>query len=260
MFYISKILWGFLQPSALIGLLLVAGAILAAFGRRRIGIRLLAAGAFLYALFGFFPLGNWLLIALEMRAGTAEESSLADAAGLIVLGGAVGKPPPSRTSVTHLNDAADRMVAAVVLAAKYPAMPVIFTGGRADLFEGAEGDAEAVLAARFFDQFGIKPPRLQLESMSRNTHENAVLTAKLLRPTPGQKWILVTSASHMQRAKGLFEAEGFRILPWPVDFKTRGTRDMWRFFPEPAEGLRRTDYSIKEWVGYFVSWSRGDIH
>ncbi|MGA7324750.1 MAG: YdcF family protein [Rhodomicrobium sp.] len=259
MFYISKILWGFLQPSALIGLLLVAGPILAAFGRKRAGIRLLAAGAFLYTLFGFFPLGNWLLIALETRAGIAAESSLAGASGIIVLGGAVGQPPPSGTSVTHLNDAADRMVAALVLAAKYPAMPVIFTGGRVYLFEGAEGDAEAVLATKFFEQFGIKPPRLQLESMSRNTHENAVLTANLLRPTPGQNWILVTSAYHMQRAKGLFQAQGFRILPWPVDFKTKGTRDMWRFFPEPAEGLRRTDYSIKEWVGFLVSWLRGEI-
>jgi uncharacterized SAM-binding protein YcdF (DUF218 family) len=258
MFYLSKILWGLFQPSTLIAVLLCAGLLLMTLGRRQ-GLRLVVSGAALYAILGFSPLANWLLIPLEHAYETTAADELADPAGIIVLGGAVSGAADHGDRRVMLNDSADRMIEAVRLAAKYPAAPVIFSGGKGDLFEFEERETEAELARRFFEGFNIRPPRLKLEDRSRNTLENAVFTARLVEPRPDQRWALVTSAFHLPRARALFEAQGFHIFPAPADFRTRGDRDRWEIFARPSDGLRRVDIAAKEWAGLFVSWLRGDL-
>jgi len=259
MFYLSKILWGPFQPSSLIALLLAAGVVFSIAGRKRPALRFFSSGAVLYVIFGFSPLAIWLLEPLEIHASAGAAKDLDGAAGIIVLGGAIEGNSTLGGGATHLNESADRMIEAVHLAARYPSMPVLFSGGKAELFERQDTETEAELARRFFEAFNIRPPRLMLESQSRNTLENAVLSAKLLRPKPGQKWILVTSAFHMPRAKALFEAQGFSVLARPADFKTSGLNSWWYIFPKASDGLRRLDLAAKEWGGLGVSWLRGDI-
>jgi uncharacterized SAM-binding protein YcdF (DUF218 family) len=258
MFYLSKILWAAAQPSALIAILLAGGLFVRA-AAKRTALRLIGAGAALYVVMGYSPLANWLLIPLEHRYPPSSPEELAGAAGIIVLGGAVNGALDIGDGRPILNESADRMIEAVRLAQRNPQAPVIFTGGSNEVFSIGAKQTEAEYARRFFEGFDIGPPRLKLEDRSRNTLENAVFTAKLLQPRPDQSFALVTSASHMPRARALFEAQGFRILPAPADFRTRGPRDGWRFFASASEGLRRTDIAAREWAGLFVSWLRGDI-
>jgi hypothetical protein len=58
---------------------------------------------------------------------------------------------------------------------------------------------------------------LVIDHRARNTYENALYSKDLVTPRYGQCWVLVTSAVHMPRAVGAFEAVGFSVLPWPVD-------------------------------------------
>jgi uncharacterized SAM-binding protein YcdF (DUF218 family) len=53
----------------------------------------------------------------------------------------------------------------------------------------------------------------------------------------------------MPRAVETFKAVGFDVMPWPVDYRTRGYQDMTRFPPRPSEGWRRIDLAVKEWIG-----------
>ena len=258
MFYLSKIVWAFFQPSTLIAIVLVAGLFMAARGKRS-GLTVLFCGVALYLIAGFSPLANWLLIPLEDRARIGMEEPVDEAAGIIVLGGAISGAQDLGDRRPILNEAADRMIEAVRLAQQYPALPVIFSGGNGEFFPGSKQEPEAELARRFFAGFKITPPRLRLEDRSRNTLENAVFTAKLVQPQPDQRWILVTSAFHMPRARALFEAQGFRIIPQAGDFRTSGPEDFWQIFGRPSDGLRRLDIAAKEWVGLLVSWLRGDI-
>jgi uncharacterized SAM-binding protein YcdF (DUF218 family) len=259
MFYLSKIGWGLLQPSSLIVLFFVAGAAFAFAGNARRGLRFFAGGAALYVFFGFSPLGVWLIAPLELYANSAAAPNLDGATGIIVLGGAFEGQSSLAEGAPQLNEAAERVTEAVVLAARYPSLPVVFSGGTSSLTVGKNIETEAELARRFFAQFGIAPPRLILEDRSRNTFENAVLSAKLVQPQPGQKWILVTSAFHMPRAKALFEAQGFSVLARPVDYRTNGFNDWWHWFPKASDGLRRLDLTAKEWTGLGVSWLLGDL-
>ncbi len=258
MFYLSKIVWGIFQPSTFIALLLCAGIALT-FRNRRAGFALSSFAAALYVLAGFLPLANVLLAPLEYRTKPGTSEDIAGAAGIIVLGGAVTGESRFGDRRVLLNDAADRMIEAVQLAQQYPALPVIFSGGSGAVLGSRHLKPEAELARRFFESFGIAAPRLRLEDRSRNTLENAIYTANLVRPSPDQRWVLVTSAFHMPRAKALFEAQGFRIVPAPGDLRTAGPEDYWEIFPKPSDGLHRLDLAAKEWVGLIVSWLRGDL-
>jgi uncharacterized SAM-binding protein YcdF (DUF218 family) len=258
MFYLSKIVWAFLQPSTLIAIVLVAGFLLVARGKRA-GLPVLFCGVALYLIAGFSPLANWLLVPLETRAQIGMSEPVDGAAGIIVLGGATAGAQNFGERRVILNDAADRMIEAVRLAQQYPDLPVIFSGGNDDIFPSSKLEPEAQLARRFFEGFNITPPRLRLENRSRNTFENAAFTAKLMQPRLDQRWVLVTSAFHMPRARALFEAQGFHVIPRPGDFRTNGSQDLWQIFGKPSDGLRRLDMAAKEWVGLLVSWLGGDI-
>ncbi len=185
------------------------------------------------------------------------EADLARASGIIVLGGALETAVSPNGEGPRLNERAERMTEAARLSILYPNIPLVFSGGKSGLFKLE--DTESEVAARFFAGFNIAPPRLVLEDQSRNTVENAAFTAKLLQPKPGQRWIFITSAFHMPRAKALFEAQGFELIPWPVDYKMRGWVDRWRFSSSPSKSLQQLDVAAKEWVGIAVSWLQGKM-
>jgi len=251
-FYVSKLVWFVVQPSSLIALLLVGGLALAIW-RRRWGLRLVALGALLYVIAGFSPLGHWLMMPLEERFPRPELTAPVD--GIIVLGGSIDTSVGQGRGVTALNEAGERLTEGAALAKQFPGARLVFSGGSAEVFH--RGETEAAGAKRLFARLGIAPERLVLEDRSRNTAENAAFTRDLVRPQPGERWLLVTSAFHMPRAIGCFRAAGFEVHPWPVDYRTSGGDDIWRFFPRASEGLRRVDLAAKEWAGLLAYYLTG---
>ena len=73
----------------------------------------------------------------------------------------------------------------------------------------------------------------------------------------GTTIILVTSAFHMPRAKLLFERHGFKIVPFAVDFQSRGAwagnlfRDPLNYLPT-SRGLQSSSRAIREAIGRVV--------
>jgi len=251
-FYLSKLVWFVVQPSSLIALLLVGGLMLMLW-RRRWGLRFVALGVLGYVIAGFSPLGHWLMMPLEDRFPRPELTEAVD--GIIVLGGSVDTLVSRGRGVTALNEAAERLSEGAALARRFPDARLVFSGGSGDILY--EGTTEAVGAKWLFARLGIAPERLVLEDRSRNTAENAAFTRDLLRPEPGERWLVVTSAFHMPRAMGCFRAVGFEVIPWPVDYRTSGGDDIWRFFPRASEGLRRVDLATKEWAGLLAYYATG---
>lgn len=62
-------------------------------------------------------------------------------------------------------------------------------------------------------RLGVPAERIVLESTSRNTHDEAVLIAPMLRSFGANAVILVTSAVHMRRSLGVFRAVGWTATP-----------------------------------------------
>ncbi|MDC7787798.1 YdcF family protein [Rhodoplanes sp. TEM] len=247
-FPLSKLLGFFALPSNVVVVLGLLGVALLATRWRCAGARLAAASLVLVALLGWSPLGNALLIPLEERFPAVEPDGAI--AGIVVLGGSITPEVSGARSSVMLNEAAERLTAAAVLARQYPDAKIVHSGGDA-AFLLPEGN-ESVVALRLLADLGVARERLIAEDRSRNTVENAVFSKAIARPQPGERWLLVTSAYHMPRAVGVFRAAGFPVVPYPVDFRTRGPQDALRPFPSIGDGLRRTDTAVREWVGLLV--------
>ncbi len=176
-------------------------------------------------------------------------------AGIIVLGGGADLQAPGSRQIAGLNEAAERYTEAVALARRLPGVRLVFSGGSGGLLTADAPEAET--AGRLFEALGVAKDRITLEAASRDTYENALFTARLLQPRPGERWLLVTSAWHMPRAMGCFRKAGFAVEPWPVDYRTPRQLDLTRWNTSIPEGLRRIDFVAKEYVGLVVYYLTG---
>jgi uncharacterized SAM-binding protein YcdF (DUF218 family) len=253
-FVLSKIIGFIAVPSNIMLLIAIAGAILMR-GRFASAGRGLTIGAIaLLVITGFSPFGNALILPLEQRFPPWSFGQGAPD-GIIVLGGAINPEISAARGEPSLNETAERLTALAALARQFPQARIAFSGGDASLLGGGPSEAEFVLP--MLESFGIPANRVELEAASRNTHENAVLTAELIKPKPGERWLVVTSAYHMPRAIGSFRSIGFAVEPYPVDWRTRGLRDLGSPFETAAGGLARTDVAVREWMGLVVYWLTG---
>lgn len=248
-FYLSKIVWFFLQPSSALLVVALTGAALLYTRWWRAGRLAVTATLALLAIAGLSPLGQALILPLEQRfAPLADDAPAPD--GIIVLGGAFDTVVSPARGVVALNEAAERLTALVSLARRYPRAKLVFSGGSGQIFYPAAREAE--LARDMLAEAGLDPDRLTVEDRSRNTFQNALMSKSILRPKAGERWLLVTSAFHMPRAVGCFRRVGFAVTAYPVDYRTRGTADLWRPFASVSEGLRRVDLAVHEWIGLVV--------
>jgi len=212
------------------------------------------ASLIVLAILGLSPIGNALIIPLEERFPRWDATRGAPD-GIIVLGGVISPDVSSARDEVALNEAAERLTVVAELARRYPDARIVFSGGSGALIYD-EG-AEAPLALRLLESFGIPRTRITLEDRSRNTVENAVLSKAIAQPKPGERWLLVTSAHHLPRAVGVFRKAGFPVEAYPVDWRTRGPEDALRPFASVGDGLRRSDTAVREWVGLAVYWLTG---
>lgn len=254
LFVTSKLFAFFTQPSNLFFLMMLAGILLMATRFAKIGKGLAVAALALIVVFGLGPAGNWLIYPLEQRFPKWDAARGAPD-GIIVLGGSIGPSNSQARGEPALNESAERLTVIAELARRFPSIPIVFSGGNASLIPG--GPSEAQFVRRILESFGIAPERIMLEDRSRTTAENAALTRDMVKPRPGSRWLLVTSAHHMPRSVGVFRAANFPVEAYPVDWRTDGAEDLWTPFRSVAGGLARTDAAAHEWIGLLVYWLTG---
>jgi uncharacterized SAM-binding protein YcdF (DUF218 family) len=245
LFEIGKIVGFFLLPSNSLFFVTALGVLLLLTPAARFGRVLALLGAVLLAIAGYSPLGNALMLPLEQRF-PPWDSSRGAPDGIVVLGGAISPAVSAARGAAALNEAAERFTVMVELARRYPGARLIFSGGDGSL---TGSGAEAEHALPLLRSLGVAPERVELESGSRSTFENATMSRALAAPKPGERWLLVTSAHHMPRAVGCFRAAGFAVEAYPVDWRTRGADDLLGPFRTLASGLARTDAAVHEWIG-----------
>ena len=249
-FVLSKTVGYMLIPSNfLIGLGLL-GAILLLTRFATLGRRLMVTALVLLAICAFSPAANFILYPLEQRF-PKWDSSRGDPDGIIVLGGSLDADLSAAHGVTVISGAADRIVSAATLAHRYPNVRLVYTGGSPRLLHNDAKEAD--YATALFQGLGIPKSRLTMERLSRNTKENAEFSKELLKPKPGERWLLVTSAYHMPRSIGLFRKAGFPVAAYPVDWKVGTKEDLLTYYVNAAGGLGRFDLGAREWMGLIAS-------
>ncbi|MFG1286310.1 YdcF family protein [Xanthobacter versatilis] len=253
-FTASKVLWFFATPSNLLVSLAVLGLVLLVFRRRRLGTGLILTAVAGWLVFGFSPVALYMLSPLEERFPQFKDDGT-PVTGIIMLGGSEKPEIGNVRGLPSFGEAGERPIAFAALSRRYPQARLAFVGGSGLLFPN--GDAvEAQMIRMSLPDLGIPEARVEFEGKSRNTAENAEFAKALLKPKPGERWLLVTSAWHMPRAVGCFRKVGFDVVPYPVDFQTAAPDRLDQPFSRAADGLDKTDVATREWIGlvaYYLS-------
>jgi uncharacterized SAM-binding protein YcdF (DUF218 family) len=252
MFFIfSKLFWFLITPENWI--LIGFGALVWMLWRRRVdAARRWAVRAFLLTVcVTFMPVGDFLLAPLENRFPPSPNLDQVD--GIILLGGSEVPALSDHWGIANLSHAGERVLHAVALAHAHPNARVLVTGGSNHIRQIT--NAEAHQTARLALALGINESRLIVEDRARNTYQNAKYSLPLATPKPGETWVLVTSASHMPRAVGVFCALNWPVTPYPVDQNSGAFAS--RIRPDLSANLRNISVGLKEWIGLFAYWASG---
>lgn len=192
---------------------------------------------------------------LEEGYGSKPITSIERADAIVLLGGAM-RGHTHLGTLADMNQQADRLVHAVALFKAGKAPYIIVSGG-----SGFGDRPEAEQMHDILVIMGVPSSAILLESRSFNTHDNAVYTSQLLQSRGWNNVLLVTSAFHMRRAMGLFEAQGgLYVVPAPTDFQRRisppGALPQWLPLPG-VSNLYRTTHALHEIIGFAMYRWRG---
>jgi uncharacterized SAM-binding protein YcdF (DUF218 family) len=176
---------------------------------------------------------------------------------IVVLSGSVRPPSDTVPEVELGAETLLRCLHAARLHHQGKPCRIVVSGGRVD--PGIPGPALARAMRDFLVGQGVPNSDLLMEDQSRTTYENAALTGRLLVQHGISKIVLVTSASHMQRAEGCFRAVGFQVTPSPCDYHaTRFTWSASKVLPDPHAAVN-VQLAAHEWLGILWCWLQGRV-
>ncbi|MDD3029706.1 MAG: YdcF family protein [Alphaproteobacteria bacterium] len=254
-FALSKILWFLSAPGSFLTLLFGAGLFLSGKQKprlKKIGQRLVLFVFAVFLVLTLLPIGTWLLTPLENRFAAVHPPHVD---GIIVLGGDEQAALSQKRQQPIALDSVRRYVMFARLAKQYPSAKLVFSGGSGKLF-AKKGISESSVARDFFSDLGLDPSRIAFEKESRNTYENAMFSAKQIKPKASETWLLVTSAWHMPRAMACFRKADWPVSAAPTGFFTSGDYSL---LPDVnfLKQLHHLTMALHEYVGLVAYWLMG---
>ena len=258
--FLSKFLPPFVYPLGLIGLLILLALLLAR--RHRLQkITLLLALVCLW-LAGNHWVAMGLARSLEWRYFPPDPVPQAEV--MIVLGGGTEAPEFPRSTV-EVNGSGDRLIYAAWLYKQGKAQHILVSGGLLDWTKSQSTPAQDM--AELLQGMGVPEQAIWQQANSRNTYEDALYCAQILREKGIQRALLVTSAWHMPRAVKLFQAQGLEVIPLPTDYNVTQAdwERLWSADPRAwilgalpsVDQMALTTKMLKEYIGIFTYDIRG---
>jgi len=169
---------------------------------------------------------------------------------IVVLGGGATVDGPPGAGRERLAPGSVQRSVAGARVARLTGLPVLVSGGTAPWLRGSEASMMRALLER-----DLSVAVRWAEDRSRDTAENAALSAALLRADGIASIVLVTHAYHMPRARAAFEAQGLAVVPAPHDWIGESRpgldpRDLW----PTARAAEHAWLALHELIG--AAWYR----
>ena len=243
-FVLSKVFWILAQPSHWLGFLVLATAISLLLRWNRAARFFSVAAALLLVLAGFLAVP--LARNLEDRYPRPPWPAHVD--GILVLGSGFDTALFRARGAPATNEGIWRLEAGFAAARRYPGARLVFSGGSGAL--GGAPFSEAETARMVLAEMGQDPKQLTLEARSRNTYENILFSKEIVKPKPGEVWLLVTAAMHMPRAMAIARKLDWPMTPWPSDYLTAPSGG--GNLLSVTGNLSYIDYVVHEWIGLFA--------
>jgi uncharacterized SAM-binding protein YcdF (DUF218 family) len=243
MFYLKKILEALLLPPLGPVILMACGLLLVG-RRRKIGTLLAVIGLMSLAALSVPVVANALLRAQEGVAPLGFDR-LDTAQAIVVLGGGTNYSAPEYGGDTVNAQSLQRLRYAATLQRR-SGLPLLVSGGAPFSGRPEALSMQAVLER----EFAVKVR--WAETASRDTAENASLSAPLLRDNGIQRIVLVSHAWHLPRAVAAFERQGFTVIPAPTGF-TRDSPSLLENLLPSAFALEKSRSALNEWLGRLLA-------
>jgi uncharacterized SAM-binding protein YcdF (DUF218 family) len=225
----------------------------------RPGLALLLTGAVLGYLCSIPFTACLLSRSLQIYPPLTEQilSSLRPTA-IVVLGGGLHEDAPEYGDGPTVHHRTLGRVRYAARLARQTGLPVLASGGHGDSSKVDEPAEADLMKAILEQELGICT--VIAETTSRNTWENAIYSAAILRERRIDTILLVTNAAHLPRAITAFQAQGLTVIPAPTLFFNNQLEplDPQSWLPS-VNAIIAVYYASYEWLGrlwYVVRYSR----
>ena len=172
----------------------------------------------------------------------------------MVLGGGI-RPVSGNSVYPDLGPAADRVLHAARLYHAGKAPVIIVSAG--NVWGDPNNQTEADASRTILRAFGVPEDVVVIEGSSRNTRQNAVLTAELAASRGIRRILLVTSAWHMPRAAAAFRRTELDVVPAATDHPHPSEMPWILAILPHADALALSTSALKEYLGLLVYRLRG---
>ena len=256
---IIKLLASLLFPLEISIELLLLGLILLWFTKKqKAGKCLVTIGLLFLLAFSTYPFASAMLRPIERRypaTGVLEQKDLKklSAKYIVVLGGSQVSDPAITTASQFHPYSLVRLIEGILLYRQIPGSKLIFSGGN----DKYEPTTNAELMKKMALSLGVKKEDIILEAGSKNTYEEA----KFLKDIVGkEKFLLVTSASHMPRSMALFKKFGMGPIPAPTNHLVKKSSKMppQGFFPS-VDNIKMIEVAFYEYLALIKEKLAGRI-
>ncbi|MCE6992996.1 YdcF family protein [Dyadobacter sp. CY323] len=137
--------------------------------------------------------------------------------GILLSGGLIASKKPDAHQ-PYLGSHGDRVLQTFQLYKAGKIKKILITG-TSQKFMMSEGKGETREAAALLVKWGVRATDILFEEKARNTRENALYSARIIRKQfPDQRYLLITSAFHIRRSAGCFDKAGIKTAIFPADF------------------------------------------
>ncbi len=241
MFFLFKKLIGWLLLPPASALLLAVAGLLLLRHKPRAGRALAWAGVLALFVLSLPPVSTGLMVLL-CDSAPLDLNQARTAQALVVLGGGVRRNAPEYGGDT-LNWLTLERVRYAAKLARETGLPVLVTGGRVY----GKGRPEALVMQEVLEKEYAVPVRW-VEPESRNTHENAFMSATLLKRDKIARVVLVTHGVDARRARREFSAAGIDVIPAPTDIPSISANNLVQLWPS-ANALLDSAFALHEILG-----------
>jgi uncharacterized SAM-binding protein YcdF (DUF218 family) len=207
-FFFKKLIAGVVLPPT-IALLVIASGLLLLERKPRIGRSLAWFGTLALLVLSLPPV-SFALTKFVGDGAPLDRKQALWAQAIVVLGGGLRRNAPEYGGDTPNWLTLERVRYAAKLA-RETRLPLLVTGGSV-----YGGRPEAELMQEVLEREYAIPVRW-VEAQSRNTHENAILSAKLLKRDGISRVLVVCHGVDTRRARREFSATGLEAIPAPTD-------------------------------------------
>ncbi len=242
MFFLKKFIAGFLMPLP-IALILVCVSLFFLYKKVYFKSKVfLFLSLFWLFLFSYSPIANRLLSPLESSYKALK--TIPEVKYIVVLGS--GHRTNEELSITsQLNTTAiNRFLEGYRLYKNLPNSKLVFSG-----YEGKDITPHAIMQEKLALELKIDKENIITISKPKDTKEEALAIKELLKD---EKFILVTSASHMKRTMFIFKNLNLNAIPAVTNHLVK---DNGEFLSRPsAFNLYKSEVAFHEYIG--ILWEK----